>query len=291
MQGVSFFSRRPRVFIICAFCVFDLLLVLVFVNMTPRVLTVAFLNVGQGDAIFIESPSGAQMLIDVGPPSGAVLRELGAFLPFWDRSIDVLLLSHPDLDHVGGMPDVFARYRVSAVVSGETEGKSTVALQKDDFIAREGAVSIVGRRGVTIDLGGGVSAELLAPDVSLVTNETNDASSVVRVRFGNTAFLFSGDLSVQGEESVVGQFDDKALSAQVLKLGHHGSRTSSGETWLQAVAPDIAVISAGKDNRYGHPHQDVLDRLRLLHIDAVATYEEGTIVFESDGARVWRKGQ
>lgn len=277
--------RRPLFFLILVVVCADLLLVGVLVRVSSGTLRVAFLDVGQGDAILVESPSGVQMLIDTGPPSGAVLRELGRVLPFWDRTIDVLVLSHPDLDHVGGMPDVFARYRVSVVISGTTEGKSTIALDKDALIAKEGARAIEGKRGVAVGLGGGVVAEFLAPIPGEFGSDTNDSSSIISVRFGETRFLFSGDLGESGEIRAARR-EGTMLRAQVLKLGHHGSRSSSAEEWLRSVDPSVAVISAGKDNRYGHPHKDVLDRLATMGISSVSTAERGTITFVSDGRSV-----
>lgn len=277
--------RRPLLFLLLFVVCVDMLLAGVLFRLSSGTLRVTFLDVGQGDAILIESPSGVQMLIDAGPPSGAVLRELGRVLPFWDRTIDVLVLSHPDLDHVGGMPDVFARYRVAVVVSGTAEGKSTIALAKDALVAQEGARAIEGKRGVSVELGGGVVADFFAPIPGEFGSDTNDASSIVLVRFGETRFLFSGDLGESGEIRASLR-EGSMLRAHVLKLGHHGSRSSSAEEWLRTVAPSIAVISAGKENRYGHPHKDVLDRLAALGISAVSTAERGSISFVSDGRQV-----
>ncbi len=277
--------RRPLFFLLLTLACLDLLLLGVLFRVSSGVLRVTFLDVGQGDAILVESPSGVQMLIDAGPPSGAVLRELGRVLPFWDRTIDVLVLSHPDLDHVGGMPDVFARYRVAVVISGTAEGKSTIALSKDSLVEQEAAHVIEGKRGVAVELGGGAVAEFLAPIPGEFGSDTNDASSIVSVRFGETRFLFSGDLGESGEIRAARR-EGAVLRADVLKLGHHGSRSSSAEEWLRAVSPSVAVISAGKDNRYGHPHKDVLDRLATLGISSVSTVERGTITFVSDGRSV-----
>ncbi|MDO8521105.1 MAG: MBL fold metallo-hydrolase, partial [bacterium] len=152
----------------------------------------------------------------------------------------------------------------------------------------EGSAHFLARKGMTIDLGGGVFADILYPDRDMTNMETNSASIVMRIRYGDAAFLLSGDLPKNLEDYEVAIYGEK-LRAQVLKLGHHGSHTSSSEAWLRAVAPDITVISAGKGNRYGHPHQDVLQLLGKLHIPYLVTFSEGTVRFTSDGKTVSRK--
>ena len=278
--------KHPYLLVVGLFLLIDMLLLLpaLFAHSTLRV---SFLNVGQGDAVFIEAPNGNQILYDAGPPSGATLRELSRLMPFWDRSIDVAVLSHPDLDHIGGFPEVFKRYEVSAVLEPGATSANGVYDAVQVAIRDERAAHIYAKRGMQIVLGGGVVLDVLYPEHDMSGSETNSASIVLRVRYGATAFLLSGDLPQAQEEYVAKEFGS-GLRAEVLKLGHHGSRTSTSPYWLSAVMPDTVVISAGKDNRYGHPHKEVIELLESKKIPMLITFEEGTITFESDGETVTR---
>ncbi len=251
-------------------------------------LTVAFLNVGQGDAIYIEAPNGNQMLVDGGPPSGAVLRELGRVMPFWDRTLDVVLATHPDQDHVGGLPSVLQRMRVDNVVTTENTSGTGAYGAFEKAILEKGPRRTLARAGERIILDEGVVVEILFPNKSTAGWETNTASIIARLSYGDKSFFFTGDSPKSVEQYLVGK-NGGALHTNVLKLGHHGSRTSSSKIFLSAVDPEYAVISAGKNNSYGHPHKEVIDLLGELKIPAVSTYERGTIIFKTDGNDLWVK--
>lgn len=290
MERESFFfwmRRHPFLVIISLLVLIDGVLVCDFLSHAHPTLRVSFLDVGQGDAVLIVAPNGNQLLYDAGPPSGASLRALSREMPFWDHSIDVVVLSHPDQDHVGGFPEIFKRFTVSAVLESGATSANGVYNATEKAISDEHASHMLAHRGMQIELGDGVVADVLYPDHNMAGSETNSASIVLRVRYGSTAFLLSGDLPQQEENYVVREFGDQ-LHAQVLKLGHHGSRTSSSPYWLAAVDPDVAIISAGLDNRYGHPHKEVLDLLAKLGIPFFTTFKEGTISYKSDGETVFR---
>lgn len=282
---LHWFRRHPLFVIIVFLAVVDLFILSASVSHGRGVLTVAFLDVGQGDAVFIEAPNGNQMLYDAGPPTGAVLRGLHEVMPFWDRSIDVAVFSHPDMDHIGGFLDIVDHYRVGVALESGATSTNGVWAEAERSLAVHHTPHFFARKGMTVDLGGGVAADILYPDRDMSEMETNSASIVMRIRYGDTSFLVSGDLPKNIEEYEVGVFGSN-LHAQVLKLGHHGSHTSSSLVWLRAVHPDVAVISAGKDNRYGHPHPDVLRLLDELRIPYRITFNEGTIRFESDGKTI-----
>lgn len=251
---------------------------------SERTLTVAFFDVGQGDATFIESPTGVQVLID-GGPDASVLRALSTEMGFFDRTIDVVIATHADSDHVGGLPDVFERYAVATVVLTENTGESTTA---DEFRTRaheEGAALHLARSGTVYDLGGGALLTILFPDRDVALLESNASSIIARLEYGETEFLFTGDAPAAVEEYLV-SVHGSALQSDVLKVGHHGSKTSTSELFLEAVAPTYAVISAGKDNRYGHPHADVLKTIADAGAQSLGTYEEGTLTFKSDGKNI-----
>lgn len=254
-------------------------------------LTVTFLNIGQGDAIFIESPSGAQMLID-GGKNRAVIRELSRVSPLFDRSIDVVLGTHPDADHIGGLPDVLKRYRASLVVQSsvlDPEGADSAAF--DAAIAREvtdGAQVLTAERGQVIDLGGGVTFEILFPDRDVPGLETNTGSIVGRLVYGDTSFMLTGDSPKAIEEYLV-QLDGEALRSTVLKAGHHGSRTSSSLQFVGFVSPEYAVFSRGCDNSYGHPHEEPIAIFARLGVETFDTCLDGAVTFVSDGKTVQKR--
>lgn len=251
-------------------------------------LQVTFLDIGQGDSIFIEAPSGRQMLID-GGKNRAVIRQLSRIMPWYDRTIDVVVATHPDADHIGGLPDVFARYTVGLVVESsvrDAEGVDAAAFEK--AAAKEAAPRLVAERGQIIDLGNGAYLEILFPDRTVPSIETNTGSVVARLVYGETAFMLTGDSPKAIEEYLV-RLDGDALASNVLKAGHHGSRTSSSLSFVGFVSPEYGIYSRGCDNTYGHPHDEVKETFARLSISTLDTCEEGNISFLSDGKTVVRQ--
>lgn len=250
-----------------------------------KLLTIAFLDVGQGDAIYVRAPGGGDMLIDGGPDRGT-LRALAKVMPFYDRTVSVLTVSNPDKDHIAGFVPILERFRVGAVVEPGTVGASGVygaLVSEGDARAKR----IVARRGTVIDLGGGARFEVLFPDRDVSGVGTNTGSIVGRLVYGDTSVMFPGDAPDEIEEYLV-SLDGAKLKSDMLKAGHHGSRTSSAPEFVAAVDPDIAVISSGKGNSYGHPHKETLETLRTQGVETLNTATEGTIIFKSDGKTLWR---
>lgn len=277
---------HPRTAILFALCSGVFLLGYIsFRDHSTGILTVAFLNVGQGDAVYIEGPTGTQILYDAGPPDRAVLTSLTRVMPLFDRSLDAAMMSHPDQDHIGGFPEIFHRYKVAALIEPGVGSDNGIYARVESDVIAEHATHYVARRGMQIDLGGGAGIDVLYPDHDPSRMETNSASIVLRVAYGQTCVLLTGDLPSSIEEYLV-RTDPLSLDCDVLKLGHHGSRTSSSPSFLAAVSPSVAVISSGKGNTYGHPHKEVLDRLTQLGIPFVRTDEKGTIIVESDGKHI-----
>jgi len=248
----------------------------------PHGLKVSFLNIGQGDSVFIEGPTGIQMLIDAGPPDKSVLRELGSVMPLFDRSIDAVVETHPDQDHLGGIPDVFERYQVGTFleprIPNDTKATKAVVLA----VEKSGVKDIVARRGMRLILGGGAYADILFPDRDVPKIETNTGSIVMRVVYGDTSFLLNGD-SPQVIEKYLVLTDGKKLQSTVLKAGHHGSKSSSASEFLKAVNPEYGVYSRGCDNKYGHPSPTVVQLFASLKISTFDTCIEGRITFVSNG--------
>lgn len=248
-------------------------------------LTIAFLEVGQGDAILVEGPSGRTLLVD-GGDSRKVAEEV--ILPHLRRKgitrLDYVLLTHPHQDHVGGLPRVLEEVEVGAVVlSGEVH--TNQAYERFLTLVKEkGITAIKARAGVELDLGPGVEAQVLAPSEPLLTTGSsvvNDNSVVVHLGFGEVSVLLLGDIEREGEKRILA--GSAVLKAQILKVPHHGGDTSSTAEFLAAVQPEVAIISVGRNNPYGHPQPEVLERLRAGGAEIYRTDQHGTITIAIDG--------
>ena len=248
------------------------------------ILKVSFLDIGQGDAIFIEAPSGNQVLID-GGSNKAVLKELGKVMPFYDKTIDAVIATHPDKDHIGGLVEVLKNYRTDMVMEPGVSSDTGAYQELEKVIKDKNLPRILARRGMSLNLGEGARLNILFPDRNTEGWETNTASIVAKLVYGNNSFLLTGDSPI-AIEKYLSMIDGQNLKSDVLKAGHHGSRTSTSESFASIVSPQYTVISAGKNNQYGHPHKEVLDILEKIKAVILKTYENGTISFSSDGERV-----
>ncbi|TSC67440.1 MAG: hypothetical protein G01um101472_420 [Parcubacteria group bacterium Gr01-1014_72] len=266
------------------FCLTAVIWYAVFAEDRRGLLTVSFLDVGQGDAIFIDSPTGVQVLLD-GGPDRSVLRALSRVMPFYDRSVDALVVSNPDKDHIAGFIDILARFRVGAVIEPGTVSETDTYKTLAAAVAEEGAARVLARRSQSLDLGGGAELLILFPDRDVAELERNTGSIVAKLTYGQTSFLLMGDAPSAIERYLV-MLDGKRLNADVLKVGHHGSHTSTSEELLAAASPLFAVISSGEDNRYGHPHKEVLDRLVAAGVQIFRTDTGGTVSVVSGGESI-----
>jgi competence protein ComEC len=248
------------------------------------VLKVTFLDVGQGDAVLIQAYNGNQLLID-GGKAGTLLPVLAEALPFFDRSIDVVLATHPDADHIGGLPALLRRYRVSAFADPGAKSGKALESELEEAVRAEGAKRLLARRGLRVWLANDVVFEIHYPDRDPSGLETNEASVIGKLIYGETSFLLTGDAPTRAEEQIVWQ-DGERLDVDVLKVGHHGSKTSTSEDLLKVATPAYAVISVGSKNTYGHPTPLVLGRLAAAGATILRTDQMGSIVMESDGKQV-----
>lgn len=239
---------------------------------------VHFIDVDQGDAILVQA-SGYTMLIDAGRHDRdevvPYLQSVGV------EHIHLLVGTHPHADHIGQMAQVLGRFPVEEVwMSGDLHTTRTFE-RTLDAILESGAAYHEPRAGETVQFGD-LTVGVLHPEE--VTGQLNDGSIVLRLEFGDTVFLFTGDAERRAEEQMLAR--GERLRATVLKLAHHGSRTSSTRAFLDAVSPEIAVYSAGRNNRYGHPHREVLERLAERNIEVYGTDRHGSVVVETDGSRI-----
>jgi competence protein ComEC len=253
------------------------------------VLHVTFLDVGQGDAIFVETPGGVQILIDGGPEGSALLSELGCHMPFWDRTLNLVVLTHPDADHLSGLIPALERYGVRAVVARALPHETDLVAAWEKALANEengGATLVRGEAGARLTLSDGVTLEILHPGAELIEGsdaDSNNNSVVLRLTYGDVAFLLPGDVEAEVEGELVRS--GAYLRSTVLKVPHHGSKTSSSLPFLDAVRPQVAVISVGQGNKFGHPSEEVLERLEGTLV--FRTDHNGTVSIASDGHRLW----
>lgn len=255
----------------------------------PAFLEVNFFDIGQGDSIFIETPQKHQILIDGGPTS-AILEKLAKEMPFWDRSLDLIILTHPEADHLAGLIEVLKRYKVenilwTGVVKDTSEYKEWIKSIEDERakikIAQAGQKVICSTENVEQ-----CYLEIFYPLENLegqFFEDSNDISIVAKLVFEDNSFLFTGDIYKSGEQELIIRSN---LNSNVLKVAHHGSKTSSSDEFIKRVSPEIAVIQAGKDNRYGHPHQEVLETLIKYDITLLRTDRDGDIKIISNGSNL-----
>ncbi|MBI4233531.1 MAG: DNA internalization-related competence protein ComEC/Rec2 [Chloroflexi bacterium] len=260
-------------------------------------LHVVFLDVGQGDAILLQTPSGRQVLVDGGPDPRRLARALGSRLPFWDRGLDLVVLTHPHRDHIAGLNEALLRYRVGMALDPQLRYASAEYQEWQELLGKEDIPVVQAVVGQELALGDGVVLQVLHPGEQLLqgTSEDVDNNSVVlMVRYGEVRFLLAGEIHREAEEYLLAASGAEGggrppLGATVLKVAHHGSQTSSSPEFIRAVAPAFAVISVGEGNPFGHPHPATLETLRRLlppeHI--LLTSSRGTIQFTTDGARLW----
>lgn len=248
---------------------------------SSEILTVYFLDVGQGDAVFIDSPQHSRILVD-GGKNRKVLTELGKILPFADKRIDIVIATHPDADHIGGLPEVVSRFNVETFIESGVESENNIDDELHRRLSEKNVTKLLARRGMVINLGNGVRLEILFPTQDVSNWETNRASVVAKLVYGDHEFLLTGDSPIPIEKVLI-SLDEKILDVDVLKVGHHGSRTSTTLEFAEATTPEYAIISASSDNTYGHPHKEVLDILNQVDAKILSTANLGTIVFETDG--------
>jgi len=250
-------------------------------------LHVAFLDVGQGDAILITTAAGRQVLVDGGPSPEQLIRALGRQMPFWDHSIDLVILTHPDEDHMAGLIPLFERYHVGRVLTSAVTLDAEEARPWREAVDAAGVPVVVTERGMQILLGPATRLDVLHPGAELLSgtpSDENNNSVVLRLTYGQTSFLLTGDLEAEGERALLAS--GEPLAAQVLKISHHGSSRATTAAFLRAITPQLAVIQVGADNRFGHPAPAVLERLVAAKVQVLRTDEQGTIEVISDGRQL-----
>ncbi|MFC1656302.1 ComEC/Rec2 family competence protein [Patescibacteria group bacterium] len=240
---------------------------------------VSFLDVGQGDSIFIRTPDDYTVLID-GGPSASVLDELGEVVPIYNRTIDLIVLSHPHADHVNGLVEVVKRFEVKKVLIIGTPYHN--AFYKEFLrVINQNEISLnIAQSNSDIKLGNYVFIDVVWPTNSMVGKHfenVNNASLSVRVLFDDYSVLLTGDAEIEQEREIVDSGFD--IWADILKAGHHGSRTASSDEFLDKVEPETVVIQTEKENDFNHPHKETLQKFRERNIEVKRNDVEGRIDF------------
>jgi competence protein ComEC len=253
-------------------------------------LHVSFLDIGQGDAILIQTPNSQDILIDGGPDPQKISLELSKKLPFWDRTIDLVVCTQPHADHVTGLVEVLQRYKVGQALDPGVSYNSSIYQEWCNLVADKGIEYNIACAGQEIDLGNGIKLEVLNPPEDLFKGTSHDVDNnglVLRLSWGLVSFLFTADIREEAEFELIGQRAN--LKNTVLKVAHHGSETSTTMQFLAAVDPEVAVISVGADNPFGHPSSEVVEKLidRLGEDNVYRTDEDGTVELITDGERLW----
>lgn len=233
-------------------------------------------DVGQGDALFLQTKNGRQWLID-GGPSPLVLSRLGAKLPPWDRTIDGIILTHPHADHLVGIISVLDRYDVKEIITTDVKYLSPIADILEEAIKREGANVHTALAGVVFEEDD-ISLRIIFPVVSFnhhSVSNVNESSVVLKLRVDGKEFLLMGDAGEKTEQELIRE--NKLSHADILKVGHHGSAHGTTSLFLNAIQPAIAIISSGANNRYGHPNTLVLNRLQEVGANIFRTDTDGTV--------------
>ncbi|MBI4202640.1 MAG: ComEC/Rec2 family competence protein [Chloroflexi bacterium] len=253
-------------------------------------LHVIFLDVGEGDAILIQTPEGHQVLVDGGPSPNATAARLGRRMPFWDRALELVAVSHYHEDHLAGLLGVLRRYQVPAVLDSPFLHDSATVAQWKAMLQQEGAVLVEAQAGQTVRLGREVVLEVLGPPLPLIggtESDINNNSTVLRLRYREFSLLLMGDAAQAAEALLLAE--GVQVESSVLKVGHHGSASSSSGPFLAAVRPLLAVVSAGEGNPFGHPSPLVAQRLQPYVGDSrlLSTADHGDVALETDGRTVW----
>ena len=292
-KATDFISRLPKKWVIPPLLVVAILVSLTAATMPDDNLHISFLDVGQGDAILIQWGS-QQVLVDGGPSPQAIALALGKKMPFWDRTIELVVLTHPSADHVTGLVEVLNRYRVRQVLYPDLEFESNIYAEWRSLLKEKDIRCTLAQAGQQINLGE-VIIEVLNPQMPLLTGTESDIDNngvVLRLKMAEVSFLLTADIMWEAEFELIARRAN--LASTVLKVAHHGSATSTTTEFLVVVNPRLAVISVGEGNPFGHPSDEVVDRLKqkLGEENIYRTYkhdtdEHATIEFITDGEKLW----
>jgi len=238
-----------------------------------------FLDVGQGDSVLIQTPSGKLILVD-GGPDNEILTELNSVLSFFERKIDLMVLTHPHSDHIEGLIPVFDKYEVSAVLMTGVYYENAYYDVFLDKVAEEKSTVYIANSYDDFYFDDGIMIDVLYPFESIDDDKfenVNNSSIIMNISYENNQILLAGDAEVEIEDLLV--LGDYNLSADLLKASHHGSKTASSYDFINAVSPKYAVISCGIDNDFNHPHEETLKTFSMFGVETFRTDLDGRVEF------------
>ncbi|MFC1931828.1 DNA internalization-related competence protein ComEC/Rec2 [Chloroflexota bacterium] len=290
-KSFNFISKLSKKWVVLPLLLAAILVSFTAATMPDDNLHVSFLNVGQGDAIFIQEGS-QQILVDGGPSPQTINMELGKKMAFWDRTIDLVVLTHPNYDHLAGLVEVLHRFKVKQVLYPDSDEESPLYDEWLKLIKEKRIKYTIARAGQQIDLGEGTLIKVLNPQIPNITGTESDIDNngaVLRLSKNNVSFLLAADIRRKAEFHLI--TDRVGLKSTVLKIAHHGSDTSTTPEFLSVVNPQVAIICVGADNQFGHPKDEVLARLqaKLDPENIYRTDRHGTVEFITNGERLWVK--
>ena len=278
---------KKAIFIFFTASIFLILLIFfVYLSSNDGKLHLVVCNVGQGDAIFIRTASKADILIDGGPDK-KVLECLGRHMPFWDRSLDIIILTHPDADHITGLIDVIERYKIRYLLTQPNPGKTQIYELFTNVLAEEKISAKYVSRAGEFSIGKEASFKILWPasDKPEEINQNSSKASLNRfsvisvLSYGKFNALLTGDAGSEIQDKIAPSVGD----IDVLKVPHHGSKTGMSDYFLSLTKPELALISVGENNRYGHPTKFILDLLKNRGVKTLRTDQSGDLEIVSDG--------
>lgn len=252
-------------------------------------LKVSFFDVGQGDSVLIETPNRGKIIID-GGPDNSVLAKIGRALSFYDRAIEILIITHPDSDHLAGAVEIARNYDIGAILINGKECATKICEEFNKIVKEKNIKVIVASAGQKIDFGNNVKMDIFLPAKSSFVKtaegkaEDNNFSIISYLTYGEDSFLFAGDAEIKEELDLINTWT--GLTADVLKVAHHGSKNSMNQLFLEKINPKFSVISVGAKNRYGHPHIETIEALKKIGSEILRTDLEGDIKIISNGAGI-----
>lgn len=247
-----------------------------FLEKNKQELLVSFINCGQADCIFIRTPQGHQVIIDFGDNKG--LKDLSQRISYWDKTIDLLIITHPHDDHIAGMSSLIKKYKIKNILYTGALAHSPIYVDLLDLITKEKIPMLIPQKNQIISLGENCQLNILFPFDSLLNKEVanlNNSSIVSQLKCLNSSFLFMGDAEIEAEDEILKEGIN--IKSDVLKAGHHGSITSSQEEFLEKVTPQIAIIMVGENNKFNHPSKRTLKRLERVGAKIFRSDLDGTI--------------
>lgn len=275
-------EKHKKTLILFVFFIISIFLFIILNGLDRKQqLEIIFLDVGQGDSTLLRSPYGQKILIDTGP-NFITSQKIEKYLSLFSSGLDIIILSHPDSDHVGGTSDVLKNiWTKNLIISTENTYENYGGINSDMITKKL-------NNTYKISFSQGFDLNILSPKINSIGSD-NQNSLINDLRYGNFEFIFMADADVEVERRLVSEGFFEKDSIKILKIGHHGSDTSSSEIFLKALKPEYCIISVGQDNKYGHPNKSVLEKLEKYCKNIYRTDQNGDIIFKTDGEDLFIK--